>query len=86
MFWTYFIIKLQNDALKTAFQTFTSIVRGDLLPFYFVDVNNDFPGTYGYSINGTITYMHIEDYVPVTVNILGRNSITLKLKSHAATY
>lgn len=68
---------IQTDALRTAFQTFITSVRGKLLPFYFVDTD----GT-------TIYYFHLaDDYVPVITDRYNQNTIeSLVMRTHKATY
>jgi hypothetical protein len=66
---------LQSDTLRTAFQAFVNTVKGKLNPFYFVDAD------------GTVRYMHMEDYIPVSTSHYGRHDIaSLVMSSHEAIY
>jgi hypothetical protein len=66
----------QSDTFRVAFQTFHRSIRGSMYPFYFIDVN----GT-------TVRYVHMEDYVPVSVPGYGRNEVSsIRLRTHEASY
>jgi hypothetical protein len=65
---------LQDNTLRSAFQTFHRAVRGSMYPFFFIDVNDQ------------IRYMKVEDYVPLTGTSYGRNDVSLTMQTFGATY
>ena len=67
---------LQDDTLRSDYQTFMKLCRGGLRPFYFLDSD----GT-------TIRYVHAEDYVPIRKQRYGRSDIArLRLVTQQADY
>mgnify|MGYP001451690323 CR=1 FL=1 len=84
---------LQDDTLRSTFQTFIKTIKGKLRPFYFVDdgyvyAGNGNPG-HNYYINvGTIRYMHMDsDYTPLNTRFYGKHDIgTLKMKTKYSNF
>ncbi len=66
---------LQDNTLKTDFQTFQTTIRGKLRPFYFINTD------------GTIRYMHCtDDYVPVESYRYNYNNVSLNMRTHESDY
>jgi hypothetical protein len=66
---------LQSNTFATNFRTFHRNIRGGLRPFFFVDTD------------GTIRYMHLNDYVPVTGFRYNNNNVeSLIMKTQQSNF
>lgn len=66
--------RLQSNTFLGSWNTFIGVVRGKLLPFYFVDVDSN------------VYYVHLDsDYVDVRRNRYNQNNLTIQLKSQTVS-
>ena len=71
--------ELQDNTLRTAFQTFLDTVRGKMYPFYWIDT----PASNIYE--SLCRYMQLDqDYVPVQSTRYNLNSVSFNMREHEA--